>query len=516
MGRHFLKFLLFVLSFSALPLQAQEYNWPWHWNGGTIITDTPERPSGQESVLGMALPKMESVRVGFVGLGMRGPDAVERFTHIPGTQVVALCDYEKERAEACNEILKKASMPKAAVYYGETGYEELCQRNDVDLVYIATDWHHHFLVARCALENGKHVAIEVPSAMSLTECWSLVNLSEKNRKHCMILENCCYDEFELNTLNMAQHGLFGEVVRVQGAYIHTLDQYWPEYWKENAQDKLGWRLRYNKNYRGDVYPTHGLGPVAQLLNIHRGDRMKTLVAMDTRSFVGKELVEHYSGEPCTEFKSGDHTTTLIRTELGKVIEIQHNVMTPQPYNRLYQLTGTRGFANKYPSEGYSLGKEQLNKAGITPSTDKISAHSFLPAIDKKALEDKWMSPILKKYVEKAHEVGGHGGMDFTMDSRLIYCLQNGLPLDMDVYDLAEWCCLAELGALSMDNNCASVAVPDFTRGNWDKISGYRHAWASAADEAETQSKAEAFTKRLKEQGAKEWAKEAAAASKKKK
>ena len=487
-------------------IQAQEYNWPWHWNGGTIVTDTPERPAGQESVLGMALPKMDGVRVGFVGLGMRGPEAVERFMYIPGVQVVALCDYEPDRAEACQEILKKFSMPKAAIYSGESGYEELCKRTDIDLVYIATDWHHHFLVARAALENNHNVAIEVPSAMSLTECWTLVNLSEQKRKHCMILENCCYDEFELNTLNMAQHGIFGEVVRVQGAYIHTLDQFWPEYWKENAQDKLGWRLRYNKNYRGDLYPTHGLGPVAQLLNIHRGDRMKTLVAMDTRSFVGKELVEKYSGEPCTEFKNGDHSTTLIRTEMGKVIEIQHNVMDPQPYNRLYQLTGTRGFANKYPIEGYSLSKDQLQgAAGLTPSTDKISAHSFLPEADKKALEEKWQSPILTRYVEKAHEVGGHGGMDFTMDSRLIYCLQNGLPLDMDVYDLAEWCSLAELGCLSMENNYASVACPDFTRGNWDKVSGYHHVWATPEAEAEAQAKAEAFTQKLKERGAKEWA-----------
>ena len=491
----------------SLPLKAQEYNWPWHWAGGTIVTETPERPIDQKSVLGLALPKMECVRVGFVGLGMRGPDAVERFTHIPGTQVMALCDYERDRAEACQEILKKASFPKAAIYSGESGYEELCKRDDIDLVYIATDWHHHFLVARSALEHGKHVAIEVPSAMSLSECWALVNLSEKYRKHCMILENCCYDEFELNTLNMAQQGVFGEVIRVQGAYIHTLTEFWPQYWKENSQDKLGWRLRYNKNYRGDVYPTHGLGPIAQVLNIHRGDRMKVLVAMDTRSFVGKDLVEQYSGEPCENFNNGDHTTTLIRTELGKVIEIQHNVMTPQPYNRMYQVTGTKGFANKYPVEGYSLGGDQLRLSGVEPNYENLSAHRFLPSDARKALEEKYMSPVLKKYVEKAHEVGGHGGMDFTMDSRLIYCLQNGLPLDMDVYDLAEWCCLAELGYLSMENNFASVEVPDFTRGNWNKEKGYKHAWASPQEEAESYAKALEFTKKLRERGAKEWAKE---------
>lgn len=309
-------------------VQVNDKGTEWEWNKGTIVVKTPERPAGQESVIGLALPKMEVVRVGFVGLGMRGPGAVSRFTYIPGTQIVALCDYEKERAEKCQKYLKEASLPKAAVYSGDKGYEELCKRDDIDLVYIATDWLHHFPVAKCALENGKNVAIEVPSAMNLKECWELVDLSEKNRKHCMILENCCYDWFEMNTLNMAQHGVFGEVIRAQGAYIHNLAPFWKHYWKKGEDDKLGWRLDYNMRHRGDVYATHGLGPVAQALNIHRGDRMETLVAMDTKSVVGKDLVKENADSVCNSFRNGDHTTTLIRTANGKVIEIQHNVMTP--------------------------------------------------------------------------------------------------------------------------------------------------------------------------------------------
>ena len=450
-------------------------------------------------------PKLEAVRVGFVGLGMRGPGAVERFTYIPGTQVVALCDYEEARADKCQELLKKASMPKAAVYSGDKGYEELCKRDDIDLVYVAADWLHHFPVAKCALENGKNVAIEVPSAMNLQECWDLINLSESTRKHCFILENCCYDWFEMNTLNMAQHGVFGEVIRAQGAYIHNLSPFWDHYWKNGENDKLGWRLDYNMKHRGDVYATHGLGPVAQALDIHRGDRMETLVAMDTKSVVGKELVEKRTGEECKEFRNGDHTTTMIRTANGKVIEIQHNVMTPQPYNRLYQLTGTKGFANKYPVEGYALDADQLSASGVQPKVDDLNSHGFLPETEMEALVEKYQHPILKKYGEMAKEVGGHGGMDFVMDSRLVYCLQNGLPLDMDVYDLAEWCCLAELGELSMDNGCAAVAFPDFTRGEWNVVKGYKHAYASPEEEAAAMEKARAFTAKLKEQGAKEWA-----------
>ena len=480
-------------------VQMNERGTRWSWDKGTIVVETPERPEGQKSVIGLTVPKMEVVRVGFVGLGMRGPGAVERFTYIPGTQIVALCDYEKERAEKCQKYLEKASLPKAAIYSGEKGYEELCKREDIDLVYIAADWMHHFPIAKCALENGKNVAIEVPSAMNLEECWTLINLSEKTRKHCFILENCCYDWFEMNTLNMAQHGVFGEVIRAQGAYIHNLDQFWDYYWKNGENDKLGWRLDYNMRHRGDVYATHGLGPVAQALNIHRGDRMKTLVAMDTKS-----VVEARTDSTCNNFRNGDHTTTLIRTENGKVIEIQHNVMTPQPYNRLYQLTGTKGFANKYPVEGYAVEADQLTASGVQPKVDDLSAHSFLPEAEMKALVEKYQHPILKKYGEMAKEVGGHGGMDFIMDSRLVYCLQNGLPLDMDVYDLAEWCCLAELGELSMDNGCAPVAFPDFTRGEWNVVKGYKHAFASPEDEKAAAEKAAAFTAKLKEQGAKEW------------
>ena len=398
-------------------------------------------------------------------------------------------------------------MPKAGGYWGYEGNEKLCQIDDIDLVYIATDWLHHFPVAELAMKSGKHVAIEVPSAMTLQECWALVDLSEQTRQHCFILENCCYDWYEMNTLNMAQQGVFGEVIRAQGAYIHNLEPYWDEYWKKDSLDKLGWRLEYNMKHRGDVYATHGLGPVAQALDIHRGDRMKTLVAMDTKSVVGKQLVEDRTGETCDTFRNGDHTTTMIRTENGKVIEIQHNVMTPQPYNRLYQLTGTKGFANKYPTQGYALDAAQMNAAGVKPQFDNLDYHRFLSDDDMKALVEKYRHPILVQYGEMAKKVGGHGGMDFIMDARLVYCLQNGLPLDMDVYDLAEWCCLAELGELSMDNNCAAVAFPDFTRGAWNQIQGYQHAYASPEDEAVAMEKALAFTAALKERGANDWTEE---------
>ena len=507
------KLKLFSLAFAAmLSLGFQSANaqslsptTKWHWNKGKIVIETPQRPEGQKDVLGLALPKKKVVRIGLVGLGMRGPGAVENFSLIPGVQVVALCDYEEKRAVKQNERLRKNGLAPAAVYYGEKGYEALCKRPDIDLVYIATDWEHHAIVAKCALENGKNVADEVPSAMNLQECWDLINLAEQKQLNCMILENCCYDWFEMRTLNMAQHGVFGEILRAQGAYIHNLDDFWDYYWKNpngSDPDQLGWRLKYNKENRGDLYATHGLGPVAQALDIHRGDRMKTLVSMDTKSVHGKELVEKKTGKPCTEFRNGDHTTTLSRTEGEKVIELQHDVMNPQPYNRLYQLTGTRGFANKYPVEGYAVDASQLKATGNQPKVDDLSTHSFMPDEQRKALEEKYESPILKKFGKLAKEVGGHGGMDFVMCARLIYCLQNGLPLDMDVYDLAEWCAIAELSAISLDNDCSPVTFPDFTRGLWNKEKGYRHAYATPEQEAATEATANAYTKAYKEATAK--------------
>lgn len=495
-------FALALFTCSAVAQSTSKYSNPqnWKWEQGTIVTQTPERAAGQKSVLNLATPRMQTVRVAFVGLGMRGPWAVKRFTYIPGVQIVALCDYEAERAENAQKFLRERNLPPADVYSGEKGYEELCKRPDIDLVYIATDWDHHFPVAKCAMENGKHAAVEVPSAMNLDECWQLVDLSEKTQKHCMILENCCYDYYELNALNMAQNGVFGEVLRAEGAYIHNLDQFWGEYWHNPADSlskKVGWRMAYNSKNRGDIYATHGLGPVAQCLDIHRGDRFTVLTAMDTKSVHGKEYMEKHTGEACEDFRNGDHTTTLMRTANGKVVEIQHNVMNPQPYNRLFKLTGTKGYATKYPQPKFALDSKQLAESGVKPDMDNINSHGFLPDAEAQKLQAKYEHPIIKKYGEAGREMG-HGGMDYMMDARLVYCLQNGLPLDMDVYDLAEWSCLAELGTLSMDHNCAAVAFPDFTRGQWKELKGYKHAY-NTTDEASVETIAKAATKAMNEQ-----------------
>lgn len=454
-----LKYLLLaILAFAVLSCNCKNES------VSIIKTDVPERPAGQQSVIGLTSEPMQTVRIGVVGLGMRGEFAVQRLTFVPGAQITAICDIEQDRTQRSRQWLVDNGHQEPACFSGEQeSWKGLCERDDVDLVYICTDWLNHANIGLYAMEHGKHTAIEVPAALNLEEIWALINTSERTRKHCMMLENCVYDFFEMNALAMAQKGLFGEIVHAEGSYNHNLDPFWDEYWHS-------WRLEYNKTHRGDVYPTHGIGPVCQALNIHRGDRMTTLVAMDTDAFNGPRIVESRGEEPCPDFKNGDVTCSLIRTVKGKTILIEHDVLTPRPYSRMYQLVGTDGYAAKYPVNQFCL------RENLSAEANSIGKEKVLVGDAAKELQAQYNAVILTPELEAlAKKVGGHGGMDFIMDYRLVYCLLNGLPLDMDVYDLAEWCCVSELSRISIENGCVPVEVPDFTRGEWDKVKGFTYA-----------------------------------------
>ena len=449
--------------------------------GKDAISTEPPRPSGQTDVIALRCEPIPVVRVGFIGLGMRGPGAVSRFMYIEGIEVKAICDLEPYNIERVQEILRKNDRPEAEAYTGEEDWKKLCERDDIDLVYICTPWILHTPMAVYAMEQGKHAAIEVPAARTMEECWQLVNTAERTRRHCIQLENCCYDFFEMATLNMAQKGLFGEVVHVEGAYIHDLRSlnFNPrlregESYEPGVGDQVSrrpglagywnyWRLTENTENNGNIYPTHGLGPICQILNIHRGDKMDYLVSLSSDQFnmtaYAKERFGADSEEAKKEYKEGDMNTTLVKTAKGKSIMIQHDVASPRPYSRIHLVSGTKGFAQKYP-------RQQLS---FDPS------HS---ALRPEAMQDtlkKYEHPITKEIGELARSVGGHGGMDFIMDYRLVYCLQNGLPLDMDVYDAAEWSCITPLSEYSVANGSIPVKVPDFTRGAWQKTNGFKHA-----------------------------------------
>ena len=432
-----------------------------------IVYNTPARPADQQSMLNFAAEPIEHVRVGLVGLGDRGTGAVRRFPYIEDATIVALCDLMPDRVERAQGILEELGAPRALYEFsGEEGYKQLCERDDIDLVYLAVPWQLHTPIAVYAMEHGKHVAIEVPAATSIKECWDLVNTSERTRKHCMMLENCCYDFFELTCLNMIQQGVFGEVVHVEGSYCHNLDPYWDQYQGD-------WRMTYNKDHHGDVYPTHGIGPICQDIDIHRGDKMNVLVSMDTDAFAGQEAADKRYGKGVVEkYANGDNTMTFIRTEKGKTILVEHNVVTPRPYDRMYQVTGTKGFANKYPNEGLALGADMVK---MPTAYDDLDAEEYMSDAERDALMAAYTHPIAKGIEEKAREVGGHGGMDFIMDYRLIYCLHHGLPLDQDVYDAAEWSSLVELTEVSINHGSMPVVMPDFTRGEWNKLDGLHFA-----------------------------------------
>jgi hypothetical protein len=400
---------------------------------------------------GFAAPKLDKVRIGFIGLGNRGPGAVKRMSQITAVEIVALCDKDPLRVEKQQAVLSKANLPKAREYSGVDGWKGLCESNDIDLVYICTPWSLHTPMAVYAMKNGKHAAIEVPAAKTIDECWELVETSEKTKKHCMMLENTCYDFFEQMTLNMARNGLFGELIHAEGAYIHNL--LIANFGKTSYSDM--WRLNENANRNGNLYPTHGLGPISQCLNINRGDRFDHLVAISSNDFQMGEMAkslaandpfyEDYVGKP---FR-GNMNTTIIKTEKGKTIMLQHDVTSTRPYSRIHLLSGTKGVAQKWPEPGkIALGEDWMSEK------------------EMKEVEEKYTTPLVKHIGEIAKKVGGHGGMDFIMDWRLIDCLRNGLPLDQDVYDAAAWSSIAHASELSVMKKGKTVDIPDFTRGAW--------------------------------------------------
>jgi len=409
---------------------------------------------------GYSAPKIDTVRVGFIGLGSRGSGAVYRMLNIEGTEVRALCDKRPVAVEASRDRMIVHGFDEPALYTGdENAWKEMCQRDDIDLIYICTPWDLHTPMSVYAMEQGKHVACEVPIALTLDETWLLVETSERTKKHCMQLENCCYDFFELLTLNMARQGMFGDIVHCEGAYIHTLIGHNFQKFDNNNPTGNGyidmWRLKENYNRNGNLYPTHGLGPVCQVMNINRGDRMEYLTSMSTNDF---NMHKHAEGLaevdefylPYTEDKyRGNMNTTLVRTLLGRTIMIQHDVSTPRPYSRIHLVSGTKGLARKWPGPArIALG------------------HGWMDDEEFKEIEEKYTPEIIRRVGKMARSVGGHGGMDFIMDWRLIDCLRNGLPVDQDVYDSALWSSITPLSEWSVANRSGSIDVPDFTCGSW--------------------------------------------------
>ncbi len=425
------------------------------------VLGSAKKPHVQKfNMSGYAALALPVVRIGIIGLGDRGSGAVTRLSKIEGVEIKALCDKREVAVKESQKYLQRIGRPAAQQFFGdENVWKKLVELPDLDLIYTCTPWILHTPISVYAMENGKHIACEVPIARTIDEAWQLVETSERTRKHCMMLENCCYDFFELLTLNMARQGMFGDIVHGEGAYIHNLMGL---NFKKPLDDRQVdgaytdmWRLKENASRNGNLYPTHGLGPICQIMNINRGDKMEYLTSMSSIDFtMGKHANALAAGDKffapyANKSYRGNMNTSLVRTNLGRTIMIQHDVSSVNIYSRLHVIHGTSGSAMKYPEpERIALGESWLNDEEL------------------KAVTEKFTPEIVKRVGEMAKKVGGHGGMDFIMDWRMIDCLRNGLPLDQNVYDGALWSSIAPLSEWSVANRSQSIDVPDFTCGSW--------------------------------------------------
>ncbi|MDO5566113.1 MAG: Gfo/Idh/MocA family oxidoreductase, partial [Planctomycetia bacterium] len=392
------------------------------------------------------------------GLGMRGYASLKRLTRMKGVEVKALCDRYEYPVRRAQDYLKEIGAPPAVEYFtSDEVWKDLCARDDLDVIYVTTPPWCHAEMAIQAMLAGKHVATEVPAAQTMTDCWRLVDASEKMGKHCFILENCCYDFFEAMTMQMAQQGFFGEIVHGEGAYYHYQTD------ELRAQPEPPFDQQANPYYRvrmraakGNIYPTHGFGPIAKAMNLNTGDRVEYMSSVETNDFIFggmiKEMAEKTNSPYFKQFVGKQFVginSTIMRTANGKTVFVDYNTTYARPYSRIHQLTGVKGFAMKYPTECICQGS-------ITPFSPKK-----LEEVRKK------YTPELHRYIgEMAKQFGGHDGMDFIEDWRFVNCLQNGLGLDLDVYDAVMWSSVTPLSLWSITHRSNSIDVPDFTGGNW--------------------------------------------------
>ena len=416
------------------------------------LADTTH-PSPGQTMIGVPFQATKDPRIGFIGVGGRGTGLLGWFL-AQNAQVVAVCDVVPEHAEHAGQLVEKAGQKAPQLYTkGPHDYEQLTARNDLDLVVIATPWNWHTPMALSAMENGKHAACEVPLAYTLEDLWKLVDTSEKTRRHCIMLEECCYGYTETMVLNMVRRGMFGALINGEAAYLHDLR----EEMFSNKGEGL-WRRAYHTQSDGNLYPTHGLGPVANYMSINRGDRFDYMVSMSSppRGLAAYREAHTPQGDPKWKetYINGDMNVSLIKTASGLTITLKHDVSNPRPYDRINMISGVKGVFVDYPPRIYFDGQPGKEEWG---SLDEY----------KKDYE----SPLWAEKGEMARTSGGHGGMDFIMIYRLLQCFREGLAPDMDVYDGAAWSAPAPLSKVSVAQGSAPVKFPDFTRGSWSKRSG---------------------------------------------
>jgi predicted dehydrogenase len=404
------------------------------------------------------------VRLGFIGVGLRGQNHLEMAMYRPDVEIVAICDIDPNAILIAQKMIADKGR-KAAVAYqkGEHDFENLVKRSDIDGVVIATPWEWHVPMALASMKQGKYTAVEVSATVKLQESWDLVNMFEKTGSHCMILENVCYRRDVLAALNMVRQGMFGTLNHVQCGYQHDLREVKFNNGKqaygggvefgEKGFSEAKWRTQHSIDRNGDLYPTHGLGPVAEMLNINRGNQFLYLTSMATQSMGLHNYVVENAGKDHpnakVNFACGDIVTTLIKCANGETIMISHDTNSPRPYSLGFRVQGTKGL---WMDDNKSIYLE-----GISPK-----AHRWE---DFKPYQDTYDHPLWKTQAADA-ENAGHGGIDYFVLRAFIESIKNKVAPPIDVYDAAAWSAISPLSEQSIKNNSASVAIPDFTRGKW--------------------------------------------------
>ena len=406
---------------------------------------------GQAPVTGLTVPPIDSVRIGFVGIGARGSSLLKVLLGLEAVEIKAVCDIKQQKVDSAQKWIEEAGQPKPTGYSrSETDFKRLCDREDLDLVINATPWQWHTPISVAAMKAGKHAATEVPAALTIDECWQLVETAEKTNKHCVMLENCCYFRNVMMVLNMVRQGLFGDLVHCEAGYQHDrINQQF------GSKGEMVWRTKHYVKRDNNPYTTHPIGPVAQWMNINRGDRFDYLVSMSSKS----RALNYYAAEffgadhrlAKKNYALGDINTSLIRTVNGLTVTLYHDTQLPRPYDLIYRVQGLKGI--------YMGTLDKIYIRGRSPEE-----HTWEPIEN---YTEEFEHPLWQKLSEKAKNAG-HGGSDYMELYRLVKALRTGAATDMDVYDAATWSVISELTERSVAHNGRAEKFPDFTRGTWRK------------------------------------------------
>ena len=424
------------------------------------ISVTRPRPAGQKPVHDLTTTPREKVRVGIIGLN-RGMAHLNACLKIDFCEINAVCDLRQERADHAADECEKTGRKRPAIYGGsETIWEKMAARDDLDVIYVATPWSWHVPMALGIMKQGKHAFVEVPAAVTVEDCWKLVDTSEQLQRHCILLENCCYGENELFLLRLAREGVMGDLTHAECGYLHDLREVLFSLGAEGD-----WRRDYHSLYNGNLYPTHGLGPVAHYLSLGRGDQFAYL---SSNSSPEKSLTKYRNEKQpnggrhaSEEYICGDINTCLIHTVQGRTIMLQHDVVSPRPYSRINALYGTGGTFFDYPAR---LSLNEPKKYGLQAA----NSEDWLNEADLAKMRQQFTHPLWRELEDKA-KGAGHGGMDFVINWRYLSCLRTGATPDSLVYDAAAWSSIIELSCRSVATGSSPVAFPDFTRGLWPTL-----------------------------------------------